>query len=445
MQRKQKTFLFIVIALPLFIGFSLYWAGSSPKALYAASCFLVIYPLILLFTLLTPFKNKIIRNAFPIKTLTQPTWLINIFLIQIFTFCLFIGQFYSLGQYEVQAGHLTQKQLPSWFNHLLLQFFSGWNIAIWSFIAVALCIFIKTKEKLKKPNALTNALPFGNSLTARFSKAFASNYIYQTTRIMVCFSMVLIVLQITSLIYPKYQPLFNPLFGIIIAGAIFFLSTLHIMQRMFLRLREYKAPPIILFALFLFLSIIIVFVVALLMGKLGMRTQTILQTWQTLSFFNASELPIVDRLVSIEWWIMLTPLLASMFFMISNKHSIKKTLVAILILPVLTTIFAFTAIGHHRMINLNHITIFVIQMIGFLGLIFLLSNKTSNRILWFGYFTDTPMKKIRVAHPRMLWQLSGCILGLLALNGIQGIYMLFSVGAIGISLIYLLLIARARS
>jgi|GEM_PF-1275618 hypothetical protein len=440
MQRRPKMFLFIGIVLPMLIGLSLFPIFNAPQAILLFNYSLFIYPAIVICFLFFVRKKTIVKNHIQNKSLTSTTWLAKIISIQLITTSLFSGQFFTYGQYEIQTQQLTKAQLNPWFLHLLFSFFSGWNIALWAFVLVALLVFYYARNKFDSPHALTDLLPFPKNATGRLLRVVADNYIAQSTRLLICFSAVIASLQISLFIYPAYNPMLNALFGIVLTGITFFISTTAIMQRIFKTLKEKKLPPVMLFLLFLLFNTLILFLMSLMMTKIHVRTEHILAVWHNLMIFPASERLMLDKVTMIAWWIMATPLLASLLFMLSHQRTLKVIMSTVMFFPLVCSLLAWLIHTQSQTIHITHATIFVTQMIGLLGLLILLSHRSAHRILWFGYFTDAKLKKLRVIPPRIFWQLMACFVGLFAVSGIQIFYIIYTILALGISLIYLLLL-----
>ncbi|OGT31784.1 MAG: hypothetical protein A3E87_02270 [Gammaproteobacteria bacterium RIFCSPHIGHO2_12_FULL_35_23] len=440
MRRKQKVLFFGAVSLPLIFIIPLVICFLFPNYLLVFLKISFLAPIALLIYFFLPSANKIIQGGSS-KPLSTISWLGLILVIEITACFIFIGQLYTLGQYQLQTYQLSSLQFMIWFKEQIAELFFNWGFFPWAFVLFAAIIFYRTKLKNNASHHLTVCLPLPYNTVGNLIRRVFDYYILQSTLCTITLIIGLAAAQVSLLIYPAFSVVLLPITGITIAAIILILGNNKKLEKIFKVIQEKKLAPIKPLLIQWFLLTLIIVVTSFIINRYIMPYNAkAIYNWHPFQFFEFNELPIISQLFFISWWFIATPLLSSLIVYYSTGRTIRLTLIVSLIFP-----FIMFLIFHYLGMQIFSYAvepdfIYFMQVIGFFIFLTLFRESRTNQILWFGYMPNSPMHKLRIINPKLLWMLAPTLLGLLSISGLQGLVLTSTLVTFPMIIMYLLLL-----
>lgn len=436
MKKSQQVLLFSSIVVPILICIPVICDLLFPKLLagyFSLSYLFFIY--ILLF--LCFGKNTVITHTNSNTTYSFFTWLGLIFLIQIILIALFLGQLFTLNQFELKTISFSTTNTTIWWN-IAIKLLANFGLFPW----VTLCgavIFFNLASKQKNLHHLSAIINLPQTVLGKLFNRVIDAYLISGIRLFIALSIGLAGLQLSLIIFPSFSSIMTPAFGIVTCAILLMLTFIKPMQQLLQKLHDKEFSPIVFFLIQLFF----ISVVCAAMSVIGQHLHAS-PLFKPLHLFSINELPAVYHIWFFSWWLFCIPAVSSLLFFISKDKKIKTVILSVLFLPVILLILTLVVVNKVYATPIPIEIIYTLQSIGLIGLILLFKEKWSHHILWFGFLPALQAKKLRIVDLKSLWVLPPAVLALLALSGVQGLQVLFCITSFGILLTYLILIFVTR-
>lgn len=394
-------------------------------------------------------KNQIIPFIKPIpsfieKSLSFLPWVGSIMLIQLVAICLFLGQLFTINQYEAVSHHLPDVYaMQSFLDHLRLFCHKQWLFP-WSIVcAIMLLIFQLMKKPLYSPS-LTGVFKANSIFFGRVPEF----PLVINIRLLVAFSIGFASLQLGLILYPPFSVFFTPLLGLATCFLLILFTQAKAFQSVLKQLGKKHYPPIIFCLIFLFFITVVCIGFGIIAKFAFAHNAQKLVLFHSLHFYSESLYPTLYGIFIFAWWILAMPTLGSLILFISHGRKIKHTIAVCFILPILLFIISgfFQPPTLAEAASFPIQLVYTIQFIAYAGLCLLFKNKSSHLILWFGHYPIKTLVKLRSFRVVEYQSLCGITLGLLlifSLSGIQGLQFLFSFAAFFAIVLYFLLLFKS--
>jgi choline-glycine betaine transporter len=376
-------------------------------------------------------------------------WASIIALIQIILLSFFLIQNTVLMTAFINNHHV-HFYLNTFKNLLTALWVKNWGLFPWPLIAVTAMYF----SYVSYQNTKDATFPFSQHIL-RQSKSFLGIevrriidlHIQLGSRFFLLLSLILLAVQLTLFTSPSIN-IFNTLLSILIGST---LLIIHHKSKILRRITESIETKNIrqgIHWIVLFITLIIVLISMIFLAHFNLEhfDNPFKQLLQPL--FIIKEPKTFLSLFNIGWWIIGTPLIASLLVKYSRGRTIRQLLIQILLFPLLTLVgiyggdkFNLLTIALTKLDYWNYIP----AAIALLGMIYFLRDKEWHHYSWHG-FIPTPMQlkqlKIHRAPPEQIWVLSIAILSILLVVNIVGFALLANIFSISTLIILFLLTAQ---
>jgi hypothetical protein len=398
---------------------------------FLAVSFQILYlslPIVLLLCCLKISKGSI-TSANGV-TLNNPLRLFIILMIVLLSMLLNTGQLITAFQYNAA---LNTTALANTLSH----FYANIGLFPWSYIAVLCFIFHYAGQHTTKTNTLSSFLSARLSGMRFYVERGVAFYYSLSIFLFLCFSLGFAIVQFSIACFPTHNPVINPLYGSAL-GMLFILLAYFPMSKRFIKncsKRKLGLFGMILILLVIFLGVC--FVAGYLFSQNAANLEAISKKWIPLVIFHHSHMQTLYHLFQFGWWISAGPLIATLILKFSQGQSLRKTILWVLAFPfVINLLFWFPTISHATSKHLIAYAPFY-QVVSFIAFITLFFGRRGHLLLHIGYFTHTPIKKIRNTDLASVWQLVGCFIGGFALTGIQAVALAETVpGVVGLLIFF---------
>lgn len=448
MKKRDRLHLTVVLWILPFVIFSLVIDLFFPvvfQYILKLSCLFFIY--LLYFILFR--KNQTIPFIKPLpssseNSLSFLSWISSVMLIQFVIMCLFLGQLFTVNQYEAISYHLPSVYaMQSFLDHLRLFCHRQWLFP-WSIVcAVIIIIFQLTKKPLYSPS-LTGIFKANSIFFGRIPEF----PLVISTRLLVALSIGLASLQLGLILYPHSSVFFTPLLGLATCFLLILLTQAKTFQSLLSQLAKKNYPPIIFCIIFLFIITVACIGFGIISTFAFAHNAQKLELFHSLHFYSENVFPALYGIFIFAWWILAMPALASLILTISHGRKIKHTIAVCFILPLILFIISgfFQAPTLIQAASFPIQIVYTIQFIAYAGLCLLFKNKSAHLLLWFGHYpikTLTKFRSFRAIEYQSLWAIILAILVIFSLSGIQGLQFLLSFAAFFALVLYFLLLFQS--
>ncbi len=448
MKKRDRLHLTVVLSILPFVICAFLIDLFFPAVLQYILRLSYLFFIYLIFFLLFR-KNQTIPFIKPLsssveKSLSFLPWVSSIMLIQLLVMCLFLGQLFTINQYEAMSHHLPDTYaIQSFLDHLRLFSHRQWLFP-WSIVSAIMLIII---HLMKKPLYSPSLGGVFNAKSIFFGRAPEFPLVI-STRLLVALSIGLASLQLGLLLYPHSSVFFTPLLGLATCLLLLLLTQTKAFQSLLNKLGRKHYPPIIFCLVFLFIITVACIALGIIAKFAFAHNAQKLELFHSLHFYPENMFPALYSIFISAWWLLAMPALASLILLISHGRKIKHTIAVCFILPVIFFIISgfFQAPTLAEAASFPIQVVYTIQFIAYAGLCFLFKDNTAHLLLWFGHYpikTPTKLRSLRTAEYQSLWAITLAILAIFSLSGIQGLQFLFSFSAFFALVLYFLLLFQS--
>ena len=448
MKKRDRLHLTVVLWLLPFIILALLIDLFFPVVLqyiFKLSYLFFIYLIFFLFFR----KNEVIPFIKPLpssaeKTLSFLPWVGSVMLIQCVVMCLFLGQLFTVNQYEAISYRLPDLYaMQSFLDHLRLFCHRQWLFP-WSIVCAIMLIILQLMKKTLYSPSLTGVFKANSIFFGRIPEF----PLVVSMRLLVALSTGLASLQLGLILYPHSSVFFTPLLGLATCFLLILLTQAKAFQSLLNQLGKKHYSPIFFCVISLFIITVACIALGIIAKFAFAHSSQKLELFHSLHFYPESVFPALYGIFISAWWILAMPALASLILFVSHGRKIKHTIAVCFILPIILFIISgvFQAPTLTQAASFPIQLVYTIQFIAYAGLCFLFKDRSAHLLLWFGHYpikTLTKLRSLRAVEYQSLLAITLAILAIFSLSGIQGLQFLFSFAALFALVLYFLLLFQS--